>query len=133
MGTVHVLAGPSREHPRSRAVSLFKRVIPILASIKDPGMFFGGFQCWKRRIQRNPAVSFIQDHAMRVFRAFETAATNLTARASFLRAGFLHRKNKNGSYVLEFDEAHVRGSPGFRKVRDLNFPLQSLTPSRQHS
>jgi hypothetical protein len=75
----------------------------------------------------------MQDHAMRMFRAVETAAISSTMRISFHSAGFLYRKNKNGSCVIEFDEVHVRGSPELRKVWDINFPLQSLTPRRQHS
>jgi hypothetical protein len=75
----------------------------------------------------------MQDHAMRMLRAFQTAATSSTVRPSCHRAGFLYRKNKNETYVLYFDEAHVRGSPEFREVWDINVPLQSLTARGQHS
>jgi hypothetical protein len=57
-------------------------------------MFFGAFNPAKRQIRRNSAVSFIQDHAMRILRAFETAAVRWMVRPSFSPAGFLYQKNK---------------------------------------
>jgi hypothetical protein len=87
----------------------------------------------KGRIQHNSAVPFMQKHAMRMLRVFETAATRSTVTAPFHRAGFLYQKNENGSYVLKFNEAYVRDSPEFREIWDINFSLQSLTARHQHS
>jgi hypothetical protein len=96
-------------------------------------VFFGIFKQTKRGIWRDPSVNCMQDHAQRMFRAFETAAVSSTVRACFLHVRFIYERDDDGMYTLEFDEAKSRSSPEFKEVWDINFPVEGLSARRRAS
>jgi hypothetical protein len=96
-------------------------------------VFFGVFKHAKSRIPRNTGLAMMQDHALRMFRAHEAAATSSIVRGSFKRAGFTYVKQPGGTYSLGLDEARIRTSPEFPEVWNIDFPFESLSGRRQGS
>jgi hypothetical protein len=96
-------------------------------------VFFGAFKQAKRRLHKDESVHVMEDHARRMFRAFETAGASDTVRGSFKHAGFNYSKHPEGYYTLEFDEDKVRRSGTFREVWEIDFPIERLTQRRQAS
>jgi hypothetical protein len=68
-----------------------------------------------------------------MFRAFKSAALSSTIQDSFQRAGLGYLKASKETDILQFDENKVRGSPEFREVSGLDFPLERLSAWRQAS
>jgi transposase len=96
-------------------------------------VFFGVFKRTKKHLAKDPSVPVMEDHAMRMFRACESAGASSTVRGGFIRAGFIYTRNADGGYVLGFDEAKIRNAPEFREVWDIDFPMHKLSPRRRTS
>jgi hypothetical protein len=54
-----------------------------------------------------------EDQAIRMFNAYESAGASSTARASFIRAGFIYMRGADSGHTLALDEAKVRGAAEF--------------------
>jgi hypothetical protein len=96
-------------------------------------VFFGVFKQTKRRLNKDESIHVTEDHARRMFRAFEAAGASETVRGSFRHAGFNYSKHPEGYYTLVFDEHKVRTSDTFREVWAIDFPLERLSQRRQAS
>jgi hypothetical protein len=96
-------------------------------------VFFAVFKQATRRLSDDSTLAIMQDHARRMFRAFECAAVRSTIRDSFKCAGFGYLKASNGIYTLQFDENKGPESPEFREVSGIGFPLERLTARDQVS
>jgi hypothetical protein len=91
-------------------------------------VFFGVFKRIKKHIAQNSSVPVTEDHAMRMFRACESAGASSTGRRSFICAGFDYARSGDGGYTGAFDEAKVRGLAGFREVWEIDYATSKLDP-----
>jgi hypothetical protein len=96
-------------------------------------VFVGIFKQTKSRPWNDPSVHCMEDHARRMFRAFEAAGASFNVRNYFQHAGFTYVKDQNGMYTLGFNERKVRSSPTFKGAWDINFPIEGLSARRQTS
>jgi hypothetical protein len=96
-------------------------------------VFFGVFKQAKKRAAKNPELPVVTDHAMRMYRAYESAAVSHTIRGSFQHAGFTYEHVPGGGYVLGFNEDKVRESAAFKEVWDIDFPLERMSARRRSS
>jgi transposase len=96
-------------------------------------VFFGVFKRFKKHLARDSSIPMMADHAMRMFRACESAGASSTVRGSFIRAGFIYVRRADGTYSLGFDEGKIRAAPEFREVWDIDFPMHKLSTRRRNS
>jgi hypothetical protein len=77
-------------------------------------VFFGVFKGVKKHLARDPSVPIMADHAMRLFRALESAGASSMIRGSFTRAESLDLRV--GGYSLAFHAEKICATLEFREV-----------------
>jgi hypothetical protein len=90
-------------------------------------VFFGVFKNCKGRLSKAGSVRVMEDHAMTMFRPYETVGASTTVMKLFARAGFIDNKHPDAGYVLGFDERKLRDSAEYQEIWEINVPLEQLS------
>lgn len=93
-------------------------------------LLFGRLKAIKKQFLRDLTLGRDLDHAMRIFRAYEQATTNLIVRSSWEKAVFGFER-RDGTVYLCFHEAKLRESPEFYEFWRIDYLEGRLSTRRR--
>jgi hypothetical protein len=93
-------------------------------------MLFGNLKRCKKDQTRDENDDREVDEILRIFKAYETVTTSMTARACWEKASFTYQQ-RDGTFYLVVQEGRIWTAPDFQEPWEREYPIGSLSARRR--